>query len=53
MLVKAEELAKISFHAIAVGRWSDLLFHYHTQSMEPQFILLNEEDETFRLDPLP
>lgn len=53
MLVKAEELAKISFHAIAVGRWSDLLFHYHTQSMEPQFILLNEEDETFSLDPLP
>ncbi len=53
MLVKAEELPKISFHAIAVGRWSNLLFHYHTQSMEPQFIILDEEDETLRLDPLP
>jgi hypothetical protein len=53
MLVKAEEFPKISFHAIAVGRWSNFLFQHHTQSMEPQFIILDEEDETLRLDPLP
>jgi hypothetical protein len=53
MFVEAEEFPEISFHAIAVGRWSNLLFHYHTQSMETQFITVGEEDDAFRLNPLP
>jgi hypothetical protein len=50
MLVKAEEFAKVSFHAIAVSRRSNLLFHEHTQSMEPQPIILEEEDKISGLD---
>jgi hypothetical protein len=50
MLVKAEEFPKISFHAIAVGRRSNLFFYDPTQSMEPQFIILDEENEILGLD---
>lgn len=53
MFVEAKEFSRIPFDSIPISRRSSLFFYHHTQSMEPQFILEEKEDEPFRLNPLP